>query len=383
MRLEEWTSTSGLFKPPSLERGRIPLNGSSRAQRILLSAATLVVCFILAEGAARLTVAEPRQWLWPQVTFVESPSLGFRLKPGQVAYTADKPFLINAQGFRGPERTRKKPQGVNRVLVLGDSIAFGYGVAYEDSFPRRLEGLLNSSHPQAVYEVIDSGVPSFNTLQEVTYFHDEGIDFEPDTVILAVCWNDISPKSAVTVNDQGQLVQPGARPSAYDRWTESEQGYWVRNLLKRSDFLYFVVDRVRTVRERFGGDVPRAAAMRSAVLTGAANPDVRAGWAEIDRQVGVLAETSALKGIQVFIVALPMPALIEGGPYPHSQYPSEITRLCQKYDLRCLDMHPAFARQFTNHASLFVPYDGDHPNERGHRIIAESLYTALREADAQ
>ena len=308
----------------------------------------------------------------------QSDSLGFRLKRGEVAYTADKPFQINSKGLRGPERSWEKAAGVRRILILGDSIAFGYGVTYENTFANRLEDLLNAGEGNS-YEVIDSGVPSFNTLQEVTYFREEGIRFEPDVVILALCWNDINSKSSVAVDREGFLIQPGVKPSSFQRWTETEQGYRVRNLVKRSSFLYFVVNRVRVVKERLNGQVPQETQIRSAVLTGGAHPAVAAGWAEVGRQVAGLAELCASRGIQLLVTALPMPELLEGGPYPGSQYPGEVVRLCRRLGINCVDLLPAFQRQFHGHASLFIPYDGDHPNERGHRIIADSLYSVLRE----
>lgn len=42
------------------------------------------------------------------------------------------------------------------ILALGDSLTAGYGLARDESFPRRLEALLRARHPQA--GVINAGV---------------------------------------------------------------------------------------------------------------------------------------------------------------------------------------------------------------------------------
>jgi len=352
-----------------------------RTREYLLLASTLVLMSVCGEVIARFVVPAPLPWHWPQVRFERSASLGFRLVPSQRSYTADKPFQINSIGMRGPERPTTRRPDVRRILILGDSIAFGYGVAYENSFAKRLEDLLNGSEHTGSYEVLDSGVPSINTAQEVTYFRENGIELAPDVVILAVCWNDISEKSGVTINRQGFLVQPGATPSRFDRWTETPGGYEVRNVLKRSRLLYFVLDRLRSLRERFGhSELPQMAAMQTAVLTGRPHRAVDAGWADIDRQLGILSALCASHGIKLLVSILPMPQLLSGR-YPNAQYPDRVLHMCEKHGIRCLDLHPVFKRQFTGHTSLFIPYDGDHPNERGHLLIAQSLYSTLREDD--
>jgi len=363
-----------------------------RLQDFSVLTITLLLCFGLGEVAARAVVPAPLAWKWPQVAYEPSASLGFRLRPGQDAFTADKPSHTNSIGLRGPERSLKKPEGVKRILILGDSIAFGYGVAYEDTFAVKLEEMLNQSDSGKRYEVIDSGVPSYNTLQEVTYFREEGVRLEPDIVILAVCWNDISSKSGVAVDEKGRLFDEAARPDPgrVAQWSETERGYWARNALKRSSLLYFVIDRARSVRIRLTGDgsvesnrpADVLTARQLAVLTGRADPAVAAGWVEVDSQLKILADLCAARGIRLVVALAPMPQLLEA-QYPKAQYPSQVTRMCEKYGVRCLDLLPAFAQDFRGHTSLFIPYDGDHPNESGHLIIAKQLFTELQESSSR
>jgi len=79
----------------------------------------------------------------------------YRLRPGATGYmTPEKEMLyaINAQGFRDQERVRPKPSGVYRILVLGDSVTFGFGVQPEESFTRLLEADLRDRAPEARIE---------------------------------------------------------------------------------------------------------------------------------------------------------------------------------------------------------------------------------------
>jgi hypothetical protein len=54
-----------------------------------------------------------------------------------------------------------------RILLLGDSGAFGLGVADEDTYSSRLEQQLNRDADGMTYRVINMGVPSYNTEEEL------------------------------------------------------------------------------------------------------------------------------------------------------------------------------------------------------------------------
>lgn len=58
---------------------------------------------------------------------------------------------FNSHGFRDYERTYEKPDGVFRILILGDSYVEALQVALADSFPVLLESYLNrlpGDHPR-------------------------------------------------------------------------------------------------------------------------------------------------------------------------------------------------------------------------------------------
>ena len=55
----------------------------------------------------------------------------YDLVPGATAHgtPGDIEYHIAAHGFRDHPRTKRKAPGVFRIAILGDSVAFGYGVA--------------------------------------------------------------------------------------------------------------------------------------------------------------------------------------------------------------------------------------------------------------
>ena len=68
----------------------------------------------------------------------------FRLSSGNVWKTRSVISHINRYGLRGPNIEPKKPEGVFRILALGDSFTFGEGVSDNETFVVQLEKILNA-----------------------------------------------------------------------------------------------------------------------------------------------------------------------------------------------------------------------------------------------
>lgn len=67
---------------------------------------------------------------------------------------------VNVWGYRGPTVGRPQP-GEIRVVVLGGSTAFGYGLPWNESFPYYLERLLNARAAGGPrYSVVNLGAPA-------------------------------------------------------------------------------------------------------------------------------------------------------------------------------------------------------------------------------
>ena len=99
-----------------------------------------------------------------------------------------------------------KAEGEFRILTLGDSIVYGWGVPQDQIFTVRLEQLLQSRLGGMV-RVINTGVGGYNTVQEVRYFKQEGITFHPDLVVLTYVENDIEETPAYLISDVDARAQ--------------------------------------------------------------------------------------------------------------------------------------------------------------------------------
>ncbi|MGA3201351.1 MAG: GDSL-type esterase/lipase family protein [Bryobacteraceae bacterium] len=104
------------------------------------------------------------------------------------------PIRINNLGFRGPDTTLVKPPGVFRIIGVGDSITFGYGVRYDNTFLHVLEANLNAQEkPGRHYEVINAGVAATGLEYYTHFIENTAPSLEPDLIVVCMALNDIDP----------------------------------------------------------------------------------------------------------------------------------------------------------------------------------------------
>jgi hypothetical protein len=94
----------------------------------------------------------------------------------------------NVWGYRGPIVGAKKP-GERRIVMLGGSVAFGYGVRSDETIPANLAPLLQAARPATPVSVVNLGWQSEGaysflfTLKDYDYL-------KPDAAILYSGYND-------------------------------------------------------------------------------------------------------------------------------------------------------------------------------------------------
>jgi len=103
-------------------------------------------------------------------------------------------FTVNTQGFRGRLMEDTGP-GVKRVLALGDSFTFGWGVGQGKAYPHLLEARLAAAGHESV--VFNAGVPGYNTRQQACLLKQILDQAAPQVVLLGYVVNDAEPQHTV------------------------------------------------------------------------------------------------------------------------------------------------------------------------------------------
>ncbi len=200
--------------------------------RVAVAALGIACGVVLIEVLGRIAFGFKPPPTWAQAF---AGAAGYELHPGEM-YTyasASGEFETvvrhNSRGLRDVEHARHKASGVYRILILCDSFAHAQEVPLEDSFPRRLEVLLNQAAPNTPrIEVINGGHAGLGTAQEYLYYALEGRQYEPDLVLLGVylgndlvdnhaplarAWLERTTLESPYFTPDGTLQRPGLAPS--------------------------------------------------------------------------------------------------------------------------------------------------------------------------
>ncbi|MFP6620367.1 MAG: SGNH/GDSL hydrolase family protein [Pirellulaceae bacterium] len=114
--------------------------------------------------------------------FIHDARLGWRNIPNWTGTTFGVPLSINSQGLRDREYSIAKPAGKNRILVLGDSYAWGYGVRNSQMFSEVLEDRFIHD---VSWQVINAAVSGWGTDQQFLFLEESGFDYQPDVVVVS------------------------------------------------------------------------------------------------------------------------------------------------------------------------------------------------------
>jgi hypothetical protein len=152
---------------------------------VLLAAATVLafaLVLLLAELLARVLHPgalddQPQASLARLHRF--SPVYGWELRPLARTQVDGHLTTINRLGQRGPEHALARTAGRRRVLMLGDSVGFGYGVGDGETLGARLE--------ERGYEVVNLSVPGYGTDQELLRLEREAAAWRADVVLVHFC----------------------------------------------------------------------------------------------------------------------------------------------------------------------------------------------------
>jgi lysophospholipase L1-like esterase len=267
-----------------------------------------------------------------------NPRLGHVHRPGREARLMGVAVRINSDGLRDDELARER-DGARRLVFLGDSITFGWGVEKDLTFEHLLERRL--SEAVAPTEILNFGTGNYNTTQAVELFLEKGLAYAPDAVVLFYFINDAEPV-------------PGR--SAW-RW------------LGHSRLLTLYWSRLQALAVRFDS-APGWREYYAGLYR-----DGQPGWREARAALLALRDATASRGIRLQVVLLP--ELHQLASYPFAREHAAVLAFLAEHNIAALDLAPRFAGE-TDPESLWVAPDDPHPNARAHERIARYSFDTLR-----
>ncbi|MBW2418959.1 MAG: SGNH/GDSL hydrolase family protein [Deltaproteobacteria bacterium] len=300
-------------------------------------------------GAGARRAKEDRiPFVWP--LYLPHAELAFRYDGNPRGYFDDDSTLrvrLNNHGFRGTDHPKAKRPDLYRVMVVGDSFTFGEGVRWEHTFVYRLGEELRKRVGPGI-EVLDFGVGSWGTRSQYHYLVHEGMEFDPDLILLVFTPNDAEYAGGLDV------------------WENFRQLYTPPPALRASHLLSLVyANWVRIVEGRRYIEELVKSAMEE-----------QEKWnrtLDFLTEIGRLAESSNSK----FAIAI-FPFMIElDEDYPLGEIHGLVSERAQRDGTPYLDLLPRFlGRRYTD---LWVHPTDQHPNETAHAIASDALADFLVE----
>ena len=289
--------------------------------------------------------------------------------PGKSGWASGTKVSVNQDGHRGRAAQTEEFDGI-RILVVGDSIAFGHGVTMEESFPDVLHRELNEAGEN--YEVLNLGVPGYDTIQEVAFLKEVAETYKPDYVLLMFCLNDL----ALVTIDIEKLINPPAEKKPYYQMrtvnfvAKKLQRIKNRNLAKK-------INEAEVFREKYADRIDLIAEEETELLEQmdkVPNKTYSEWFRDKDRvgrlryALNELATIAEQHKFEVMLAVFPILKL-EEGEYPHKEAHKVFKLTAESAGLESIDMLDVM-----NESRLeeFKLNSGDriHPNAAGHLVIA-------------
>jgi lysophospholipase L1-like esterase len=121
---------------------------------------------------------------------------------------------INQLGLRDrPDLAWEKPPGVRRVVCLGDSFTFGWGVDEASTWVRRIEPGLRRRARGAAVATVNCGVAGTLYVDEYWWaLRDRFGALGPDAVVVSVCLNDVALMPNTVALESPRAAEPNRHP---------------------------------------------------------------------------------------------------------------------------------------------------------------------------
>ncbi len=261
-------------------------------------------------------------------------------------------YQLNADGFRGDEfdlQSNKK-----RVLFVGDSYTFGWGVDQQEVLPYRLERLLAGPPYAMDVEIYNLGVPGYNTLQE-SHLLSQVIDrYSPELVMLGYVMNDAQPQANVH-----------ERPSVRYRYVRS----WLLAFIKEQ-YNYYIHEGEAVLAT--GLNLPDKDFVASVV-------ENQPKWVATRQALTDMAALARSRDIPFILVVFPSFNMHLDRRYPFRPIHDEVNAWSAEAGVKSVDLLDYL--QSIDREAYRVPGDG-HPNgkafEAAAGVLAPVIYGALK-----
>lgn len=285
--------------------------------------------------------------------------LGYRLNPNKNG--------INSFSIRHGNIKIPKPNGLHRILYLGDSIPWD-----EAGFVDQTRKLLEK---RGNYEVINAAVQGYTSYQEVLFYEKHLKSIRPDLVIWTYCLND-NYKFLHRFDEKAKML-----------WTkEAEKSLEINSFWDQMVSRSYFLTKLHLILLSKSSPRPPTS---DTIFGWEDSIDFNIAWKEYswkdhEQQIVKLKNILAEQDTELAIIIFPYePQLLIKDSNKHANYITKpqqyLYELCKKHNIPYLDLYPKFKEEYSRNKVLYR--DGIHLNPDGHALATQQIMTFLKKND--
>jgi hypothetical protein len=279
--------------------------------------------------------------------------VAFRVMAGGLKPTSwnDRPygfFLPSDAHTLQESDSHPKAEGAFRIAIVGDSFTFGPNMQLADTFPKRLEQMLNLNQGAPRVEVLNRGLCGSSTAVEVEQVRRALLE-QPNLLVLEITLNDAEPHPLSREEYEAEFKPAWLKWRIFSVWRSI--GFVASRIHN-----YQSARRYIDYHSRFFKDPPTFEVFRSSL-----------------ERIGKQAENA---GVPLIAMVYPLFDYPVNERYPFHEVHEIIGGALAKAGIPAVDLREAY-RNIPPDRLQVIPGVDNHPNEIAHRIAAEYLLSVL------
>jgi len=259
---------------------------------------------------------------------------------------------LNSHHRRDHEPAVPKPEGLYRVVLLGDSIAFGQGIPEAARFGDRVQQALDPQRKR--FEIVNFAKPG----SELIHHKHTLYRLQPlaaDYLLLQWFPNDF----------EGEVQDKAGRPTP--SWLIPFKS--VHYALFRHSALYYVLNEQWARLQQALGMVGSYEEYMARRFADPQSPDSRTAMSALR---WIVAQARA-NDVRIGMVLFPRLVPELGGGYPFDYLHDRVLAYCAEADMTCLDLRATYAPFAADVAALHVDRFDAHPNAQANELAAQRI----------
>jgi len=269
-----------------------------------LMAASIAATLLVLEAGVRLVAPQDPDFFDSAAFLRMDPRPGepLTLVPGARGNYTGVPVRINSLGLRDGEISPAPPEGVTRILVVGDSVTFGFGVRLEETYVKRLPSLMAARDPDLRVETVNAGVPAAGLTSYERAIRRFVPGIRPRLVVVGLVLNDILDYDTVVDPSRGGAAPAEGAVAALNQALLRHSHLYLLGYMRGKSLLYRLglLDINRTYRDHFLALEPRS-------------PGQDRAWESTLKHLGAIVDAAREASVPLAFAIFPLEPQLDAG----------------------------------------------------------------------